>query len=579
MRIKFIKGFFLLFFLAITLRLFYWQVVKADELSAQAEQQHFQNVRVDATRGDILFADGFTLASINPTFSLFAQPKIIPPDDKAKVAYILAKLFWDNDHADSGNLVDKTQMQTEIDQLKGEIYTKLTSDLYWVSIRKNLSFDLKKRIDDLNIKGLGFDQGAGRFYPEGSTAAHLLGFVGSNARGDGTGYFGLEGYYEGELKGIPGLIRHEKDATGLPILIGRFFTNEAKNGKSLVLNVDRTVQYIAQNELKKGMDRYGAKSGSVVIMDPATGAILAMVSFPSYDPLKYYDYPKEFYKNTVVADQYEPGSTFKVLTMAAAINENLVKPDTECDICSGPIPLGGFLIRTWDNKYYPNTTMKDVIVHSDNTGMVFTAKKLGLDKFYQYIQDFGFGQSTNIDLQDESEPDLRPKKDWHEIDLATASFGQGIAVTPIQMVRAVSVIANGGKLMEPHIVKQIKDENKTYDIEPKVVKQIISPETAKTMTDIMVSAVEEGEAKFSRAKGFRVAGKTGTAQIPVAGHYDPTKTIASFIGFAPADHPRFVMLVRYDQPSASIYGAETAAPTFFAIAKQLFQYYRIVPSE
>ncbi len=265
--------------------------------------------------------------------------------------------------------------------------------------------------------------------------------------------------------------------------------------------------------------------------------------------------------------------------MASAINEDLVKPDTKCDICSAPISIGGFTIRTWNNKYRENATLKDVIIHSDNTGMVFTAQKLGLDKFYEYIKNFGFGDLTKIDLQDESSPEIRDEKIWREIDLVTASFGQGIAVTPVQMVRAVSAIANGGFIMEPHIVKQIKDQDKVFEVKPKIVRQVIKESSAKTVTEMMVAAVDEGESKWAKPKGFKVAGKTGTAQIPVAGHYDPNKTIASFVGFAPANDPKFVMLVRYDQPTSSIYGSETAAPTFFEIAKQLFTYFKIAPTE
>ncbi len=226
--------------------------------------------------------------------------------------------------------------------------------------------------------------------------------------------------------------------------------------------------------------------------------------------------------------------------------------------------------------------MTDVIIHSDNTGMVFVSRKLGLDKMYDYIKRFGFGNLTGIDLQDEATPDLRPKNQWHDIDVATASFGQGISATVLQMVRAVGAIANDGKLMEPHVAAAIKGAGGTIKIPPRVVGQPISSDSAKIMTEIMVQAVDRGEAQYYKNKyvpNFRIAGKTGTAQIPVAGHYDPTKTIASFVGFAPAEDPKFVMLVRYDQPSSSIYGADTAAPTFFQISKDLFTYYNIAPDE
>ena len=481
------------------------------------------------------------------------------------MSYLLAKIFVDD--------------SSQIDAEAKNILNSLQQDLYWVPIKKGLDQKTKKKIEDLNLIGIGFNTASGRFYPEGSSSAHLLGFVGSDAKGGQKGYFGLEGFYEGELKGMPGFLRHEKDALGLPILIGKFLTNKANNGKDLVLNIDRSIQFTVEEVLKQGLEKYGAKAVSAVVMDPKTGAILALASFPSYDPIKYFSFSSDYYKNPIVADTYEPGSTFKVLVMAAALNEELVEPDTTCDICNGPVQLGGFAIRTWNNKYYPDTTMKDVIIHSDNTGMVFTGMKLGLDKFHEYLENYGFGEPSDIDLQDESSPDLRPKDEWREIDLATASFGQGIAITPIQMVRAVASIANGGYLMEPHVVREIKDEKNTFEIKPKMIRQVIKENTAKIMTEMMVKAVDEGEAKWAKPKGFKIAGKTGTAQIPVAGHYDPNKTIASFVGFAPADDPKFVMLVLYNQPSSSIFGSETAAPTFFEIAKELFVYYKIAPTE
>lgn len=565
MRIFLLKSIFLLFFLAIILRLFYWQIVKAEYLQSQAEKQYFTDIKIGALRGNVLFSDRFILSSSNPSFTLFAQPKLIPKEEKISSGYLLAK-----------ELIEKGG---DVDKLAKEIINKISQDLFWVPLKRELSLEMKKNIEKMNLQGIGFDSGNSRFYPEGSSSAHLLGFVGSDAKGEDKGYFGIEGFYNRELKGVSGILRHEKDALGLPILIGNFLNRQPQNGKNLVLNLDRTVQFIVEQSLKRGLEKYGAKAASVVVMDPKTGAILALSSYPSYDPKKYFEYPKEYYKNSIVADQYEPGSTFKVLVMAAAINEDLVKPDTKCDICAGPVQISGFSIRTWNNKYKADSTMKDVIVHSDNTGMVFVGRKLGIDKFYEYLQNFGFGQNTGIDLEDESSPSLRPKNQWKDIDLATHSFGQGIAITPIQMIRAVSVIANKGYLMEPHIVNTIEDDNQTFEIKPKVVRQVIKESTAQMVKEMMVAAVDEGEARVFKPKGFKIAGKTGTAQVPVAGHYDPNKTIASFVGFAPADDPKFIMLVRYDQPTSSIFGAETAAPTFFEIAKQLFTYYKIAPSE
>ncbi len=574
MRVDLIRNFLLFIFVCILMRLFFWQVIQSDDLTARADNQHFHSETTFPERGDILFSDNSILATTKPVYLLYGQPKTLGPEERLNLSDTLANILWE-----ANPEKNEASKSAEVESEKNSLLQQLSQDLFWVPLGKNLDRETKDKIDTLNLKGIGFDESSDRFYPEGSSSAHLLGFVGSNAQGDKTGFFGVEGFYNRELKGLPGETMLEKDAFGLPILFGQFSNLEPKNGKTLILNEDKVVQYMVEQSLKKGIVKFGAKSASAVVMDPKTGAIIAMAAYPNYDPSHFTDFPKENFKNPIVADSYEPGSTFKVLVMAAAINENVVKPDTVCDICSGPVDLGGYSIRTWDNKYFPNSTMKDVIVHSDNTGMVFTSKKLGLDKFYQYLQDYGMGSSTGIDLQDESSPDIRPKEDWKDIDLATASFGQGIAVTPIQMVRAVSAIANGGYLMEPHVVKTIQDDKGSFQIQPKVIKQVFSQTTAETMKEIMVSAVNEGEAKYLRIPGFRIAGKTGTAQIPVAGHYDPTKTIASFVGFAPADDPKFVMLVRYDQPTSSIYGAETAAPTFFEITKQLLPYYKIAPSE
>ncbi len=586
--------YFVLIFL-IVVRLWYWQILKSDDLVAKAESQRLISEEIPAPRGEILFADRSVLASIQPTFLLFAQPKIIP--NKESVARTLADVLWSSQNSDQEtavtdnltNLADASAgakfkefqdvKKSQIDDLQKNLLEKLSKDLFWVALVHKLNYETKVKIEKLEIRGLGFDSSSSRFYPEGSASAHLLGFVGADSFGVDTGYFGLEGYYNGELKGKAGTITQERDAQGVPILIGRFLSKEPKQGKTLVSNIDRTVQYIVEEKLKKGLEKFGARQASAVVMDPKTGDILALASFPNYDPGRPGEFPAEVFRDPITVDSYEPGSTFKVLVMAAALNEGLIKRETICDICNGPVEISGYSIRTWNDKYNPDSTMDDVIIHSDNTGMVFVSKKLGIDKMYNYIQSFGFGRSTNIDLQDEQSPDLRPKESWKEIDLATASFGQGISATALQLVGAIGAIANGGRVMEPHVIGEVIDGDKKQVISPRVVSTPIKPEVAEAVKQMMVRAVDEGEAKAFKPKGFLVAGKTGTAQIPVAGHYDPTKTVASFVGFAPADDPKFIMLVRYDQPTASIYGAETAAPTFFEIAKDLFNYYGIVPSE
>ncbi|MBI2622687.1 MAG: penicillin-binding protein 2 [Candidatus Levybacteria bacterium] len=443
-------------------------------------------------------------------------------------------------------------------------------------IKSKVDQATKDRLDALNLRGVGFQQESTRFYPEASMAAHLIGFVG----GDNKGYFGVEGYYDRQLKGKVGIAVQTKDVFGRPILTRANEKSKEVNGRNLILNIDRAIQFILENRLKEGIERYEAFGGMAALMDPRTGSILAMASFPSFDPGSFQDYPRDYYKNPFVSNMFEPGSTFKPLIMASALDSKTVKPDTKCPICAGPITIGDYQIRTWNNKYNKDTNMIEVIKNSDNTGMVFVGKSLGLSKMLSYLKKFGIGELTGIDLQGEVPPNLKSEELWYPIDLATASFGQGISVTPIELLAAFSSIANNGMRMEPHVVGKIETtEGETIAIKPKVLDKPISQQTAKVMTEMLVYAVEKGEAKWAKPKGYRIAGKTGTAQIPVAGHYDPNKTITSFIGFAPANDPKFSMLVVVDRPTTSIYGSETAAPIFFEIAKDLLTYYNIPPTE
>lgn len=602
MRFKLIKLIYFIVTILIVLRLGYWQIIRADDLAAKGEDQRLLTKEVVAPRGSIRFSDGSTLASTQPSFLIFGEPKVIDSKFQDKSAYEykkyyskqLAEILWEDQLSiqegiivseSSPSAVPEDQFKVKekrIEELSKTFFDKLNQNLYWVSFGKKVNFNTKKRIEKLGLTGIGFESTSERFYPEGSSSAHLLGFIGSDIYGEETGYFGLEGFYNGELKGRRGFLTSEKDAMGLPILIGKFETSQPKTGKILVLNIDRAVQHIVEEKLKIAAEKYGAKGGSIVVMDPQTGGVIAMASVPGYDPAWANLYPNENFRNPITAESFEPGSTFKVLVMAAGINEGLVKNDSVCDICGGPLKISEYTIRTWNNQYKADSNMDDVIIHSDNTGMVFVSNKLGIGKMYSYIKNFGFGSKTGIDLQDEQTPPLRELPDWKEIDLATASFGQGISVTPIQLVRAVSAIANGGKLYEPHIVSEINDDNGSFKIGPRMIGQPVSKETAKTVTEMMVKAVDEGESKFYKKNAglsnYKIAGKTGTAQIPVAGHYDATKTVASFVGFAPADNPKFIMFVRFLEPSSSIFGSDTAAPTFFDISKELFAYYGISPN-
>ncbi len=545
---------FLGLFILIIARLFSWQVVSGESLKSEAEQQYFQTLTLPAQRGQILTRDNFPLVSNENAYLVFAELKKTEASFPRKLAGIL-----------------------EIPE--ASISAKISPNLFWVALDHKVSQEKVDALEKSAIPGIGWSREDMRFYPEASTAAQLLGFVGSDADGQDKGYFGLEGFYDLELRGRPGKLQQEKDVRGAPILLGGKSEVAAQNGRSLILYLDRTIQYIIERKLQDGISKYGAKQGSVIVMEPETGGILAMASWPSYDANHFSDYPQETYKNPVVSDLYEPGSTFKVIALSSALDTGAVKP-TDIYDDKGPVTIGEYTVKTWNDKYHGPETVTQIIERSCNTGMVWLGKKLGKDKMLDYLQNFGIGQKTNIDLQEEEETSLRPKKDWTEIDLATATFGQGIAVTPIQMIKAVNAIANGGKLVEPHIVNYILDQTgKKIEIKPKIIRQVIKPETASVVKEIMVSAVDNGEAKWAKPKGFRIAGKTGTAQIPVAGHYDNTRTIASFIGFAPADKPKFIMLVRLTEPTSSPWGSETAAPLFFDISRELFTYYGLTPDE
>jgi len=495
-----------------------------------------------------------------------------------QLSLILFDLHLKEKTSSSASEISDSVKKDLLSQFKNQLMEKMDiPDLAWASLQHKVPRSEKEKIENLKISGLGFDEELDRFYPEASMAASLLGFVGKDKSGQDKGYFGLEGYYDLELKGRPGILTQEKDVANNPILFGSFFNQEKQDGNTLVLHLDRAVQFMVENKLKEGIDKYKAKSGYVIIMDPDTGGIIAMASLPTYDQKKYFDYNEEIYKNPAIADLYEPGSTFKIFVMAAALDKGVVDKDTKCDICSGSFKIDKYTIKTWDDKYHPDATMTEVLQHSDNVGMVFVGQRLGINDLWDYLDNFGFSDKTDIDLQEEISALLKKKNKWSNVDLATISFGQGIATTGIQILTATSAIANGGNLLKPHMVKTIISGNKTIEIKPRVIKRVIKPETAKVISDMMVNAVDNGETKWTRLPGYKVAGKTGTAQIPIAGHYDTEKTIASFVGFAPADKPKFVMLVTLREPSSSPWASETAAPLFFKIAKELFTYYGIQP--
>lgn len=544
-------------FVIIIGRLFYWQVIKADELSALALSQYSGVRKLLPQRGEIKTSDNFPVASNRVSYLVFANPAVIK--DKKKITNTLS-LHLKSDSS--------------------SISSFLSLERFWVPIASRIDSKTKEKISSFRLDGIGFEQQFSRFYPEASMAAHLLGLVGKDDLGDDKGYFGLEGYYDRLLRGKEDYAVEIQDALGRPILSRLTKKSKRVNGSNLKLSIDRSIQFLVEQKLKKGIEKYGASSGMVGVMNPQNGHIIAMAAFPSFSPDSYQNYKEDLYKNPFISNTFEPGSSLKPLVMSGALDASVVTPQTQCNICGGPVTIGGYELHTWNDKYFKDTNMIDVIRRSDNTGMVFVAQKLGVDRMISYLTKFGLGQLTDIDLQGEVAPSLKPRGEWYSVDLATAGFGQGISLTPIELLSGFSAIANKGKRMQPLVVASVEmPDGKTIKIEPKVLSKPISEKTAIIMTEILVNAVNKGEAQWTRLKGYRIAGKTGTASIPVAGHYDPEKTIASFIGFAPADNPKFVMLVILDKPTTSIYASETSAPIFFDIAKDLLSYYGIPPSE
>jgi cell division protein FtsI/penicillin-binding protein 2 len=542
-------------FLLVVARLFYWQVVRAQELSLLGQQQYGTTINLIPQRGQIETSDNFPIAGNKLSYLVFANPKEIK--NVGETSTVLSTILG----------VDLASVSSS-----------LSLDKFWVPIKSGIDTDTMQKLAKMNLAGVGFDPQYQRFYPEASMAAQLLGFVGKDDQGKDKGYFGLEGFYDRLLSGKEGMAIEVHDAFGRPILAQMNQDTGEVDGSNLILSIDRSIQFLAEEKIKDGVEKYGATSGMVGIMDPQTGQILAMASYPNFDPRSYQDYSDDLYKNPFISDLYEPGSTFKPLVMSSALDAKVVTPQTKCNICGGPVSVSGYDIHTWNDQYFKNTNMIDIIQHSDNTGMVFVAQKLGLDRMINYLGKFGIGDTTGIDLQGEVSALLKPENQWYAVDLATTGFGQGISVTPIELLDAEAAIANGGVRMEPHVVKAVQNpDGSIVDIAPKALDAPISAQAAKVMTEIMVNAVDKGEASFARLKGYRIAGKTGTASIPIQGHYDPTQTIASFVGFAPADNPKFVMIVILNRPTASIYGAETAAPIFFDIAKSLLGYYGIPP--
>lgn len=454
-----------------------------------------------------------------------------------------------------------TQLSSILGLSELEIFEKITSDDQWVLIAPSVSADLAQRIRQLGMPEVRMDTVPRRSYPQGSVAAQVLGFVGGDLRG----YYGVEGQYNDQLAGQVYQINESNIPFVVPITDW-----EQERGRDVMLTIDRDVQFVAESELLDAINTYQAASGSVIIMNPRNGDILAMASYPTFDPNTYFNIQDEsLLTNPAISDQYEPGSTFKILVMASALETGAITQDwTYYD--SGEINVGGAPIRNWDRSARGTTTATEVLVDSLNVGMATISTTMGTTDFYTMLDRFGIGRQTGIDLEGEQSGTLYAPGDenWSESQLGTNAFGQGLAVTPIQLITAASAIANDGLMMQPRVIYQIVDGDQVITPRATTLGRPISAETAHIVRDMMVSVVNEGLDGQASVPGYTIAGKTGTAEIPTPIGYLDGQSIASFIGFFPADDPQVIVLVKLDRP-VDYWGSQTAAPAFQKLAERL----------
>jgi len=544
-----------LLWVILAIRFFLVSVIQHGEFAAAATKQHVVNKEVLPQRGEILTEREERLATNIVKYAVLVVPKNI--QEKERFAQILAP---------------------ELRMGVSALFTLINNDkLYIPPIKKGLTEDEAERISRLNLVGLLVLPEIYRFFPEGQLGAHLLGFV--NAEGEGQ--YGLEGYYDAVLRGFKGAVSFERDPKGRAINFSESLA-PAKNGTSLVLTLDRNLQFMVEEYLSQAIQKFSADAGQVVVIDAKNGEILAMASSPTFDPNSYEEAGgnQSLFLNPVTQSMWEPGSVLKPLAMAAAVNEGLVSPETT-ETFGNSVVVDGWTINTAQNKAFGKETMTQVLENSDNVAMVWVTEKLGNERYYNYLKNFGFDDKTDVDLQGEADPQILPLSEWRNIQRATMSFGQGIAITPLQLVAAYAALGNGGKLFWPHLVKAfVTDDGKRREVEPRNVRQVISEETSKKITAMLVSVVERGHGKRARVEGYKIAGKTGTAQVPSpAGGYEEGKHVGSFCGYAPADQPLFAMCVKLDTPKNVDWAEASAAPVFGEVASWIFSNYNIKPTE
>ncbi len=562
-RIRILSVFFLLVAIIIIIRLFFLQVIQHDYYSLFALNTHEITKKLYPTRGAVYFQDTRTKqeypAAVNREyFLLYGSPREMSQFDLVSSTNRLAELIGSSSSTFASELLAKLSAP-------GKIYVPLAKKV------------LPEVVDVLKanpIPGIHYTSQSYRFYPEEHLAASVLGFVGSDAKGSLTGRYGLEGYWEKKLAGKGGLIAGEQGALGSWITLGNRTYIAPEDGPDVHLSIDRTLEYGACERLRQGLKEYEAKSAALVMMNPKTGAILAMCSLPDFDPNNYSDVSDiAVYNNTSIFTPYEPGSVFKPITMAAGLDLGLVTPNTTyTDPCERII--NGYHVRNAEQKCYGVQTMTEVLEKSINTGVVWLEEKLGNERFKHYVSLFGFGQKTGITLNSEAAGDTSSLDKKGQIFGANGSFGQGITVTPLQLAAAYSAIANDGKLMRPFVVDDVSYPNGRHErTTPEALGQIIAPRAAKLLSGMLVSVVEN-HYHAAKIPGYFIAGKTGTAQIPEKGAYSANRTNHTFAGFGPENDPQIVLVVKYEEPARK-WAEQTALPVFRDVMKFALDYYGV----
>lgn len=534
---------FIAMFLVVGGRAFYLQVIEGDKLMRLGQRQHLKEWTVLPKRGAVLDRGGEPLALSMEGQSVYARPHRI--QDIAKAGRDLSRIL-------------------KISQ--AELKQKLSSAKPFVWIKRQISPGEAGRIQELNIEGIGMFYEPRRYYPQGQLAGQVIGFVGR----DSEGLEGLELRYNDYIRGEPGSSVAERDALGRRVLVEGVEGLQIPPGGDIHLTLDTSIQHLAEKELESSITKYRAKAGVAIAVDPRTGEILALANYPAFNPNNYSTESSQQRRNRAVTDSFEPGSTFKTILAAAALEEGIVGKEDLFFCEDGKYRYAGKIIH--DTHRHGWLPFHKILQVSSNIGFTKVADKLKRDRYFKYIEKFGFGQLTGVDMPGEVPGLLRRPEKWSAVDLATHAFGQGLSATPLQMVMAYAAVANGGFLMRPYVVRRAVSAKGEVLVEnrPHVVRRVISEKTARLLSSMLKEVTSDGgTGTMAKVEGFDVAGKTGTAQKAdlVNGGYDPHKRVASFVGFAPADDPRLVLMVLVDEPEANVYGGVVAAPAFQNIAR------------